>query len=131
DRVGLADVLEARLRLGVPRVVVRVLLARELAVRLLDGGGVGILGDTEDRVEVLLEPVLTCHAAPALIFVRGPAGNPRDLGRYCGSSAAGSTTATRAARMTRSGVRYPGWSTICTVDSVTSAECECMSASCT
>jgi hypothetical protein len=45
--VGLADVLELLLR-GVPGVLVGVVLARELAVGLLDRGLVGILGDAED-----------------------------------------------------------------------------------
>lgn len=62
DRVGLADLLEACLGRRVTRVLVRMVGARELAVRLLDGGLVGVLRHPEDRVEVLLEPVLaTAH----------------------------------------------------------------------
>src|SRR5690606_25226287 len=63
--VGLADLLEARLGLGVSRVVVGVQLASELAVGLLDRGLVGVLGDAEDRVEVLLHPVLAGHVTSA------------------------------------------------------------------
>src|SRR5699024_6212721 len=56
--ISLADLLEARLSLVVTRVVVGVMLPRELAVGLLDRGLVGVLGHAERRVEVLLEPVL-------------------------------------------------------------------------
>src|SRR5690606_29519398 len=86
-RVGLADLLELRLSLGVPGVVVRVVGAGELAIGLLDGGRIGVLGNTESRVEVLLQPVLTAHPAPPALVVLvtltavrrrppGPAGSP-------------------------------------------------------
>src|SRR6478752_6567142 len=64
DGIRLPDLLEALLGLGVADVVVGVHGARDLAVRLLDRRGVGVLGHAEDRVEVLLEPVLTSHGAP-------------------------------------------------------------------
>ena len=70
--VGLADLLEPLLGLRRPRVLVRVQLARELAVGLLDRRGVRVLGDAEDRVEVLLEPVLAGHGVP-----------PSRSGRWC------------------------------------------------
>src|SRR5690606_39372424 len=57
------DVLEPALGCGVARVAVGVEVTRELAVRLLDRGVVGVLGDAEDLVEVLLEPVLPGHRA--------------------------------------------------------------------
>src|ERR671912_3013920 len=125
DRVGLSDVLEAALRRGVSRVLVRVVLAGESAVRLLDGRGVGVLGDAEDRVEVLLEPVLAGHRRLLSL--------PRRSRRQ-----AGSATATRAGRSTCSPARYPGWSTVTTVVAVTPPGSStssvghgaCMSASC-
>ena len=64
DGIRLPDLLEALLGLGVPDVVVGVHGAGDLAVGLLDRRGVGVLGHAEDRVEVLLEPVLTSHGAP-------------------------------------------------------------------
>src|SRR5699024_7928858 len=60
-RVGLADLLEPLLGLGIVGVMVGVVLAGLLAVGLLDLLGVGVLGDAEDRVEVLVEPVLSGH----------------------------------------------------------------------
>src|SRR5699024_4140484 len=88
-RVGLSDLLELLLGLGVPGVLVRVPGAGELAVGLLDRGGVGVLGHTQRRVEVLLQPVLSSHRAtpPSIIIAlpaftvgrsppRGPAGRP-------------------------------------------------------
>src|SRR5690606_24820716 len=62
-RVRLPDVLEPALGCGVARVAVGVEVTRELAVRRLDRGVVGVLGDAEDLVEVLLEPVLPGHRA--------------------------------------------------------------------
>src|SRR5665647_2276380 len=61
DGVGLTDLLEPLLGCLVPRLLVGVQLAGELAVGLLDRGRVGICGDAENRVEVLLEPVLAGH----------------------------------------------------------------------
>src|SRR5690606_24874823 len=45
--VGLLDLLEALGRLRVVRVAVRVVLARQLPVLLLDVGGAGVLTDAE------------------------------------------------------------------------------------
>src|SRR5690606_33718889 len=60
-RVGLADLLERLLHLGVVGVAVGVVLPGLLAIGLLDLLRVGVLGDAEDRVEVLVEPVLSGH----------------------------------------------------------------------
>mgnify|MGYP006964495298 CR=1 FL=1 len=73
---------------GVPFVAVGVVLLGELAVGLLDRRLVGVLGDTEEGVEVLVQPVLTGHVSSSR------------SSRYCGSA-----TATRAARRTRSPAR--------------------------
>ncbi len=57
--VGLLDLLEPRLRLLVARVLVRVVLAGELAVRLLDLILRGVLGNSErfvERAQPRLEP---------------------------------------------------------------------------
>jgi hypothetical protein len=51
--VGLADLLEARLRLGVIGVAVGVVRARKLAIGLLDLSGGGLLVDAEDGVWIL------------------------------------------------------------------------------
>ena len=59
--VGLGDFLELRLGRGIARVLVRVQLHRQLAISLLDRARVGILGDAQRRVIVLLEPVLSAH----------------------------------------------------------------------
>src|SRR5215472_229659 len=64
DVVGLGDLLESLLRLGVALVGVRVVLARELAVRLLDLLGRRTLTDPESLVIVLLEEVLRTQQAP-------------------------------------------------------------------
>ncbi len=48
--VGLLDLLELRLRRRVARIAVGVVLTRELAIRLLQLVGRGVLGDTERRV---------------------------------------------------------------------------------
>ena len=56
--VGLGDLLEPRLGLGVARVLVRVQVAGELAVRLLDVRRGGVLGDAQRGVVVLLEKSL-------------------------------------------------------------------------
>ena len=53
DVVGGLDLLEALLGLGVVRVAVGVVLADELAVRLLDLVGRRLLVDAQDLVEVL------------------------------------------------------------------------------
>src|SRR5919106_1229234 len=52
DVVGALDLLEALLRLRIPRVRVRVVLAGQLAVRLLDLGRGRGLGDSENLVEI-------------------------------------------------------------------------------
>ena len=51
--VGALDLLELLLRLRVVGVAVRVVLARQLAVRLLDLLVGGLLGDAEHLVEIL------------------------------------------------------------------------------
>src|SRR5882757_177780 len=61
DVVGLGHVLELGFGLGVARVLVRVQLAGQLAVRLLDVGGRGVLGDAQRLVVVLLDVVLRAH----------------------------------------------------------------------
>src|SRR5699024_11447137 len=61
DRVGLADLLEHLLGLGVIGMTVGVVLAGLAAIGLLDLLRVGVLGDAEDRVEVLVEQVLCGH----------------------------------------------------------------------
>jgi len=58
DRIGLLDLFEAALRIGVPRVHVGMVLARQTAVRLLDLGLVGVPLDAEDLVVVLGHPHL-------------------------------------------------------------------------
>ena len=60
-RVRLADLLELRLRGGVTGIRVGVVLARELAVDLLQLRVAHVLGDAEHLVEVLVEPILTGH----------------------------------------------------------------------
>src|SRR5699024_10468633 len=60
-RVGLADLLELLLGLGVPGVMIGVVLAGLGAVGLLDLLRARVLRDAEDRVEVLVEPVLGGH----------------------------------------------------------------------
>src|SRR5690606_11691028 len=61
-RERFADLLELRLGGLVTGVRVGVVLAGELAVRLLQVGGRDILRDSENLVEVPLEPVLARHA---------------------------------------------------------------------
>src|SRR5690606_32998641 len=60
--IGLGGLLELLLRLGVPRVLVGVILKRELAVRALDlGGGRGPI-DAQDFVVVALQVPSTLSA---------------------------------------------------------------------
>src|SRR6478609_2823096 len=61
DGVRLADLLELGLGGRVPGVLVRVQLPGQLAVGLLDRRRVGVGGDAEDGVEVLVQPVLASH----------------------------------------------------------------------
>ena len=108
--VGLGHRLEAGLGLGVAGVGVRVQLAGELAVRLLDLvlGRAG--GDAQLTVEVLLDPVALGHRR--LLSCVSPSGR---RGRSTGIPSAGSrwpcrrparsTTATIAGRSTRSPMR--------------------------
>src|SRR5690606_25860437 len=77
DGVGLPDVLELLLGGRVTGLGVGVPLARQLAVRLLDRGLVGVLGHAEDRVEVLVQPVLVRHP-------RSPPSGPRPGARLAG-----------------------------------------------
>src|SRR5699024_5961668 len=83
-RVGLADLLEPLLRLGVIGMVVGVVLPGLLAVGLLDLLRVGVLGDAEDRVEVLVEPVLSGHVR----LLPGASGRGR-VGGVTGAGPAG------------------------------------------
>src|SRR5690606_36082723 len=81
-RVGLRDLLELRLGLGVVRVAVRVVLERELAVRLLEVGGARVALEAEDLVVVAL-----CHSGSG-----GPGFPPRHTGaRKIGRRSPGST----------------------------------------
>ena len=60
--VGLGDVLE--LLLAFLRLVdVRMVLAGEFAVRLRDLFLVGVLGDTQGLIEILVQPIILSHAA--------------------------------------------------------------------
>ena len=59
--VGLADLLETILRRFVARIAIGVVLARELAIGLLDLLVRSLLGDSERLVEILLHPVLASH----------------------------------------------------------------------
>ena len=151
DVVGLGDLLEALLGLGVALVGVRVELAGELPVRLLDLGVGGVLGDAEDLVVVLLDEVLACSSSTSLlpsrraaeprrpwpVDVSPPRGHRSPRRRSVSSFAAawgcapgwGSATATRAGRMVRSPMRYPGCRIATQVVSVTSGAYECISAS--
>src|ERR1035437_9185974 len=60
-RVRLGDLLEALLSRGVALVRVRMVLAGQLAVRRLDLGRLGGLGDPQGLVVILLEEVLSAH----------------------------------------------------------------------
>ena len=67
--VGFGDFLEALFSRGVARVLIRVVVSRQLPVCLLDLLRGGILGDTEDLVVVLLEPLaLRCHGGQSRTF---------------------------------------------------------------
>src|SRR5699024_5611143 len=83
-RVGLADLLEPLLRLGVVGMVVGVVLPGLLAVGLLDLLRVGVLGGAEGRVEVLGEPVRSGHVR----LLPGAAGRGR-VGGVTGAGPAG------------------------------------------
>src|SRR6185369_16064145 len=72
DVVGLGDLLEARLGLRIPRVLVRVELTGELAVRLLDLRSRRVLGNAESGVVVLLDHVANTHGAPPLFMILSP-----------------------------------------------------------
>ena len=67
NRMGLADLLELRLRFGIARVRIGVVLARELPVLLLQICLGDVLGDAEHGIEVLLEPVLASHGRAPLL----------------------------------------------------------------
>jgi hypothetical protein len=98
DVVRLGDLLEASLGLGVTRILVRVIFTRQGPVLLLELVGTRFLGHTQDRVEVLLQPVLI-HL-PSLTSLL--------LARFVEPDQV-PATATRAGRRTRSANRYPGW----------------------
>ena len=66
--VGLADLLEPPLGVPVTGVGVRVVLPGELAVRLLHVVRGRLRRDPQHRVEVLLEPVLSCHPTHLLLL---------------------------------------------------------------
>ncbi len=74
--VGLGHLLEPRLRLGVARVLVRVQIARELAVRALDARLVGVLGDAQRRVVVLLHVILRAHGVTSSPFAERSPSDP-------------------------------------------------------
>ncbi|MPN45731.1 hypothetical protein SDC9_193301 [bioreactor metagenome] len=59
--MGLGGFLEALLGLLVAGVLVRMVLAGDLTERLLDLFRLGVLGDTEDLVVILLHPVFLAH----------------------------------------------------------------------
>src|SRR5690606_1598336 len=61
DGVGLAHLFEALFSRRVPGIAIRVKVARELAVGLLNVRLRGTLRHAEDRVEVLTEPILAGH----------------------------------------------------------------------
>ena len=93
DVVGLGDLFEPVLRGLVARVAVGVVRSSQLPVGLLDRGLVGVLGHTEDLVEVLVGPV-------SIAAQRSPL-----LPGLVVSSHSGSSTVTFAARRTRSPMR--------------------------
>src|SRR6266516_2625796 len=67
--VCLGHVLELGLGVGVARVLVRMQLARELALLLLCVGGRGVLGDAQPLVVVLVDVVPGAHrASPPLVL---------------------------------------------------------------
>src|SRR5206468_1520005 len=68
--VGLGDLLEPGLGLRVVRVLVRVQVAGQLAVGLLDGRRVGVLRNAQRGVVVLLDEVPSAHRAPPLVLSR-------------------------------------------------------------
>src|SRR5690606_624518 len=75
--VRLSDLLELRLGLRVTRILVGMVLPRELPVRLLDLSVRRVRGDAQRLVEILLEPVVLgsgIHLAPP--FVRWSATAP-------------------------------------------------------
>src|SRR6266536_2395966 len=103
--VCLGHVLELGLGVGVARVLVRMQLAGELAVRLLDVGGRGVLRDAQRLVVVLLDVVPGAHrASPPLVLsvVFGQASGSSGGGASAG---AGSVTPTIAGRSRRSPCR--------------------------
>src|SRR4030095_5415630 len=59
--VGFGNLLETLFGGSVAWVLVRMVASRQLAVCLLDLLGGGVLGDTQDLVVVLLDPVLGTH----------------------------------------------------------------------
>ncbi|CAB4908698.1 unannotated protein [freshwater metagenome] len=69
--VRLGHGLETLFSRGIARILIRVELTGERAVLLLDRIRVGVLRDTEDGVEVLLQPV----------FVHDPSATPTRAGR--------------------------------------------------
>src|SRR5699024_4554480 len=83
-RVGLADHLEPLLRLGVVGMSVGLVLHGLLAVGLLYLLRFVVLGDAEDRVEFLVEPVLSVHVRP----LPGASGRGR-VGAVTGAGPAG------------------------------------------
>src|SRR5690606_14531922 len=62
--VRLADLFELCFGLGIALVGIRVILARQLAIRLLQFCIADVLGDAEHLVEVLVEPILAGHRSP-------------------------------------------------------------------
>src|SRR5699024_9662475 len=107
-RVGLTDLLEALLGVGVAGMAVGVELAGLFAVGLLDLVRARLLRDAEDRIEVLVEPVLLGHVMRLLPGASGwemsggterglPAGGGRQAPlRWCCTGQAGPRVPTRA-----------------------------------
>src|SRR5699024_2317978 len=81
--VRLPDLLELRLGLRVTRVLVGMVLPRELPVRLLDLSVRSISGDAQRLVEILLEPVVLgsgIHLAPPFLYWSATAPHPTSTG---------------------------------------------------
>jgi hypothetical protein len=69
DVVGLRDILETGFGCGVSGIFIRMVLASEGSVLLLELVGTGIFGHTQSCVKVLLEPVLVhCPSLKPLLL---------------------------------------------------------------
>src|SRR5699024_6330399 len=94
-RVRFTNLFEFVLRLRIVRVRIRMHLARQFAVRLLNLSGLSVLRDAENLIKIFFQPVWTGHRRPSLLFCLSQCStlhcDPRR--RHYGP-----TTATRAAR---------------------------------